>query len=413
VRARPEPFGAWVRLDDATLVAITKRAAERLGVDGGDLWRADAAGTQTARPPLEVHVAVTSRCGAGCRGCYLDASPDGESPPFETIVDRLRAVAEGGAFTVAFGGGEPLSRPDLGDLARAARDLGLTPVVTTSGIGLTPERAAGLRSFAQVNVSYDGEAEAYALVRGFSGARLAERAMQALAGAGVPFGVNIVLTRATLPLLERALLRAEELGAREAQLLRYKPAGRARSPAYLEARLSPAQVDALPALLERVARERSLGLRIDCSMVPLLSAHPVDPARLARFGVLGCEAGRHLAAVRVDGALAPCSFGPPADATAERAWSEATGADHELRASSLPTKTAWEEDRTLAAWRAPHDAEPCASCPLRDVCRGGCRVVALHLEGALGPDPECPRVRAYRAATATPPLAPDVADVAR
>ena len=47
------------------------------------------------------------------------------TPDFEVIAARLRAVAEAGAFTVAFGGGEPLSRPDLGELAvnlvRAAR----------------------------------------------------------------------------------------------------------------------------------------------------------------------------------------------------------------------------------------------------------------------------------------------------
>lgn len=384
MRARAEPFGAWVRIDDGTLVAVTRPAAKRLGIDGADRWRDEPASPGSpafVSPPLEVHLAVTSRCGAGCTGCYLDATPDGETPPAEVIEERLRAIAEGGAFTVAFGGGEPLSRPDLGRLALTARDLGLTPVVTTSGIGLTRERAESLRSFAQVNVSYDGDAERYARVRGWDGAHVAERAMERLAEAGVPFGVNIVLTRATFPYLARTLERAEELGAREAQLLRYKPAGRARSPDYLAARLAPEQVDALGPLLEQLARARLITLRVDCALVPLLSASPLDPAALARFGVFGCEAGRHLAAVRIDGAVAPCSFAPAADASALSAWA---GAAEE-----------WRSDPTLAAWRAPHEVEPCRSCSLRDVCRGGCRVVASHIEGAIGPDPECPRVRAY------------------
>ncbi|MRG94953.1 radical SAM/SPASM domain-containing protein [Polyangium spumosum] len=381
MRARVEPFGAWVRLDDGTLVAIGRGAAERLGLSGGALWR-EADATRRARP-LEAHVAVTSRCGAGCKGCYLDARPDGESPPFEVITARLVALAAAGVFTVAFGGGEPLVRPDLGELGRAARDLGLVPVLTTSGIGMTDERARELRSFAQVNVSYDGEGAAYGEVRGWEGARVAERAMRLLAEAGVAFGVNVVLTRTTFHRLADTAQRAASLGARELQLLRYKPAGRAADLSYLATRLSPAQVDALFPTLEALSGATSLAIRVDCSLVPLLSGHVRDAAALARFGVLGCEAGRYLAAVRIDGDLAPCSFAPAAEARAEGAWRGGAGA-------------AWATDTTLEAWRAPHDAEPCASCVIRSICRGGCRVVASHLGGALGPDPECPRVRAHR-----------------
>ena len=56
-------------------------------------------------------------------------------------------------------------------------------------------------------------------------------------------------------------------------------------------------------------------------------------------------------------------------------------------------------DPDLARWRAYVDApaEPCASCSLRTVCKGGCKVVATHLHGAHGPDPECPRVVSHRA----------------
>jgi radical SAM protein with 4Fe4S-binding SPASM domain len=386
MRARAEPFGAWVRIDDGTLVAITQPAARALGIDGGALW--DGMGGAPIRP-LEVHLAVTSHCGAGCKGCYLDAKPDGDSPPLDTIADRLRAIAEGGAFTVALGGGEPLSRPDIGEIGQIARDLGLTPVLTTSGIGMTIERACSLRSFAQVNVSYDGAGEHYAEVRGFDGARIAERAMALLAQAGVPFGVNVLLTRTSFPHLGGTLARAEGLGAREAQLLRYKPAGRAKGADYLTARLTPAQVAELGPWLEALVRERGIGIRIDCALLPLLSGHLQDRAALARFGVFGCEAGRYLAAVRVDGAVSPCSFGPASAASAVTAWAE--GASD------------WHDEPTLSAWRMPFDTEPCRSCPIASVCRGGCRVVTEHLRGHLAPDPECPRVRAHRARAGAPP----------
>jgi MoaA/NifB/PqqE/SkfB family radical SAM enzyme len=355
VRARAETFGAWVRFDDRTLVALDRAAARRLGIDGKKRWR-DPAPTSIADAtdrPLEVHVAVTSRCPASCEGCYLDARADGSHRSFDDLATTLDAIAERGAFTVAFGGGEPLTHPDLPRLAAHARAVGLTPVVTTSGIGLTAEKARALSSFAQVNVSYDGVGETYETVRGFDGARIAERAITTLIAAGIGVGVNVVLTRQNFATLVELVERVVSLGAREIQLLRWKPAGRAASLDYLTRRLSQEQVAALPELVRELTTRTSV--RIDCALVPLLSFGNVDD--LLKLAVMGCEAGRALGAVDVRGNDAPCSF---------------------LSGVSLPK------------YEVP---EPCASCPVRAVCRSGCRVVAKHLTGdVFAPDPECPRV---------------------
>jgi radical SAM protein with 4Fe4S-binding SPASM domain len=383
VIVRFEPWGAWVKVEKVpALVALDRDGVRALGLDGGGTW-ADPPARGTS-PPLEVHVAVTSRCAAGCEGCYLDARPDGVEPPRAAIERTFDALGRAGVFVVAFGGGEPTLRDDLGDLADAARARGLGPVVTTSGIGLGPRKIAHLRRFDQVNVSYDGSSEAYEAVRGFDGASDAESAIRRLAEAGVRVGVNVVLTRGTFERLAETLARAHELGASEAQLLRYKPAGRARTLDYLARRLSPAQAAALgPRVRALSAALPDLRIRVDCALVPFFSADPdiaARPAELARWGVLGCEAGAALAATRVDGTVLPCSF---AAATAI--------ADADFGA-------AWEEDPTLRAFRAFPAAppEPCASCSLRTICRGGCKVVSGFVDGVLGPDPECPRVRAER-----------------
>lgn len=360
IRARAETFGAWVRVDDRTLLAVDRNMARRFGVEGGPEWSRAAPPSiadQTTRP-LEVHVAVTSKCPASCSGCYLDAKPDGEHRTLHELTAALDAVAASGAFTVAFGGGEPMLHPALPEISRHARAVGLTPVVTTSGIGLSAERARALTAFAQVNVSHDG-IDAYAEVRGFEGAPIAERAIKLLVDAGVPVGVNVVLTRALIGsdgtgLLELAR-HVRALGARELQLLRYKPAGRAASLEYLMRRLSAEQVSLLPSLVRALVP--IVSVRIDCALVPLLAFERVED--LLSLGVMGCEAGRALAAVDTHGRTSPCSFLPGRDAPAVPA------------------------------------AEPCASCPVRSVCRGGCRVVSEHVAGdAHLPDPECPRVRA-------------------
>jgi radical SAM protein with 4Fe4S-binding SPASM domain len=92
-----------------------------------------------------------------------------------------------------------------------------------------------------------------------------------------------------------------------------------------------------------------------------------------------------LGAARIDGQMAPCSFTPRT----------------ELRVGELAR--GWADDPGLAPYRAyvAAPAEPCASCTLRAVCKGGCKVVSDFASGTVGPDPECPRVRAHARAAAS------------
>jgi len=357
--SRPEPFGAWVRFGDSLLLAVDAALAGKLGVPAGRAL--------TAVPgPLEVHIAVTSRCYAPCAGCYLDARPDGTDVPVDELLLRLQAARDAGASTVAFGGGEPLLRDDLPRLADAARALDLVPVLTTSGVGLGVARANELRAFGQINVSHDGAGAAYEAVRGYDGSAVAERAIGALAAAGIAAGVNLVITRASVDAIFATAERAADLGAGELQLLRYKPAGRAASPTYDAHRLLPEQIDALWPTLGRVVSAARVRVRIDCAMVPLLSPAlvAVGPDTVRALGVFGCEAARNLGALGADGALAPCSF---------------------LRGTPPGALRAYHADLP----------PPCDTCSLVTVCRGGCQAVALHAVGHFSPDPECPRVRAH------------------
>jgi len=366
--SRPEPFGAWVRFGDSLLLAVDEGLAARLGVDAGRAISVDPA-------PLEVHIAVTSRCNAPCPGCYLDARPDGSDVPIEDLLARLESARDAGASTVAFGGGEPLLRDDLPRLAAFARSLRLVPVLTTSGAGLTRARAETLTDFAQINVSHDGAGAAYEAVRGYDGAPVAERALAALRDARIPAGVNFVVTRASFEAIEATSDRAADLGAVELQLLRYKPAGRAANTGYSEHRLSPEQIDGLWPSIGRVVGKGRVRVRIDCAMVPLLSSGllAAGVARVQSLGVFGCEAAARLGSVTSEGASAPCSF---------------------LR--DTPPRALRDYHASLPA--------PCDACELAPVCRGGCQAVSLHARGHLAPDPECPRVRAFGLSAGADPL---------
>ena len=379
-RIRAERFGAMVATEGpAALVAVDRVLARRLGAEGGVLWEGPDPGLDVDRleGPTEAHVALTERCPAGCRGCYADATPEGHEPTLDEVVARLELLAEAGAFSVAFGGGEASLREDLGTIVEHARRLGLTPTLTTSGLGVSASRIEHLRGLAQVNVSWDGPAEIYESVRGYAGASAAERAIGVLQDAGIPVGVNTVMSRRSFDALDAIADGVTRLGVLELQLLRYKPSGRGRLD-YLAQRLTREQRRAFPERLEAISLRHDFALRIDCALVPFL-AHGVSPDALRSFAVMGCEPGRSLMTVDAKGRVSPCSF-----------WS--ANPRETLDASS------WTRDMLLGEFREYVAAlpEPCASCPARAVCRGGCRIVSSHLAGdAWTPDPECVRVESY------------------
>ena len=115
-----------------------------------------------------------------------------------------------------------------------------------------------------------------------------------------------MLTRQTFDTLEanprsRARARRPRGAAPAVQARRARGVARLIS----RERLSPEQARSLGPLLRRLGAQHpteTFRVRIDCALVPFLSADPtIDAATLARFGVLGCEGGNALAALRVDG----------------------------------------------------------------------------------------------------------------
>jgi len=387
LRIRAERFGAFVQIaEPPAVVAIDRAFARELGVDGGPLWEGDAPSVldSTLVAPTEMHVAVTERCTAGCAHCYVDAKPDGHEPAFETIASRLDEIAAMGVFRVAFGGGEATTHPELARIVDHARSRGLEPTLTTSGLGLSRERAKALRGLAQVNVSLDGLGEVYRDVRGYDGTKGAVRAIEWLVEAGIPVGINVVLTRTSLSGLEATAKAAEAIGAREMQLLRLKPEGRARL-GHLALRPRIEDWDGFTTRLETLSKATAMLIRVDCSLVPFLADGRVDPSRLELFAVTGCEGGRSLATLDVRGGVHPCSF------------------ERDSLESHPTVAEGFESAPSIDAFRRHHAAlpEPCSTCAYRAICRGGCRIAARVLASdPFAPDPECPRVIRYRAARA-------------
>ena len=402
-RVRYERFGAIVQLVAPRALVFVDRAYARDALRPATspaAWRAPetALGEAVLSAPLEAHLQLTNRCGAGCKGCYTGASPEGLRDEWG-LVEWSRAIdalAEAGVFHVALGGGESAVLPWLGELADHARRRGIVPNLTTSGLEGLDALVAIADRFGQINVSLDGLGATYARVRGFDGFARADAAIERLRAAKTEVGINVVVTRENFEELPAIFAYAARRRLSEVELLRFKPSGRGAR-AYRDLRCTDAQHRAfLPAILA-AAKQHAVRVKVDCSYTPMIAHHAPDPALLAQLCVYGCTGGDFLVGAKAGGQLTACSFAapPPVDADGARPRIDALA-------------TYWDRPDAFGAfrtWRAA--AEPCASCTYHALCRGGCKVVSAHVTGDLAsPDPECPRVIDARAGVAVPERRP-------
>lgn len=93
-------------------------------------------------PPLWLLAELTYRCPLQCPYCSnpLDFARQDQELTTEQWIEVFRQARAMGSVQIGFSGGEPLTRKDLPELIRAARDLGFYTNLITSGIGLTESK---------------------------------------------------------------------------------------------------------------------------------------------------------------------------------------------------------------------------------------------------------------------------------
>jgi radical SAM protein with 4Fe4S-binding SPASM domain len=375
LRARAEWFGGIISLSrPRALVSVNRAMMRLLGVASSARWEGPEPRALSA--PTEVHVVLSQRCSAGCKSCYVDATPKGPALSLPQAKAALERLAAHGVFHVALGGGEAIDLPYLFEVAEYARRLGILPNLTTAGLNLTPQLAERCRVFGQINVSVDGVGERYREARGFNGFARAQRALRFLRAVKREVGINCVVSRTSYAHLGEVVALAKRLRLNEVELLRFKPAGRGQN-TFADEDLTPSQARGIYPLAGYLMLRHRMRIKLDCSFAPMVFWHR-PPLWVARFfGVVGCEGGNLLASVMPDGGLTGCSFGGP---------KEANIFDEKETARAFSSGFSAFRDYVE---RAP---EPCRSCAYLSLCKGGCRVVAAAKGNWWQPDPGCPRV---------------------
>jgi radical SAM protein with 4Fe4S-binding SPASM domain len=382
IKYRYENFGGIISNESPPFLAFVDREYMReLGLGPSPLWEGADETVGLLSAPTEVHFAVTNRCSAGCAHCYMDGGErdrgELDTVSFKSALDILAGM---GVFHIALGGGEALERDDLFEIAAYAREVGLVPNLTVSGLRITPEVAGKLKIFGQVNISMDGVGGLYGVYRGKNMFEEADRAFDFLNQAGVPTGINCVVGRENFDGLEALFRYSKKKKLNEIEFLRLKPSGRGQS-LYMESRTTFEQNITLAPKLAKWSRKYKITAKIDCSFVPMYCYHRPPVEVLEGMATYGCEAGNVLLGIRSDGSVSGCSFLAGTGQTVfhlPAGYSDREGCFKQMRS--------WV-DRAV---------EPCLSCEYLKICKGGCHGVSQYVTGNYdAPDPDCPRVVEY------------------
>lgn len=194
---------------------------------------------------------ITRTCNLKCQHCYTDSANRRYSGELST--EEGRAVLDDlAAFqvpAVLFSGGEPLSRPDVFELAAYARSLGLHVVLSTNGTLIDRETAQRLKDlkFAYVGISLDSAfPEVHDHFRGVEGAY--ERTMRGFrhcVDVGQKVGLRLTLTRETCENLDRIFDLIEREGIHRACFYHLCPSGRGKELYRMDAEQTRRAVDTI------------------------------------------------------------------------------------------------------------------------------------------------------------------------
>jgi MoaA/NifB/PqqE/SkfB family radical SAM enzyme len=160
------------------------------------------------RRPFVLSHGINARCNLSCSFCEYWRHPGGEMKTSEIF----RMLEDAGAFGIGVYNAwtvEPLMRPDLPDILRHAKSLGLTTSLITNG-RLLRQRAHELPDLDLLSVSVDG-INSYRVLRGIDLQEVLQ-GIKVAQEAGHEILMNCVISGKNLHELEELVHLAESLG---------------------------------------------------------------------------------------------------------------------------------------------------------------------------------------------------------
>jgi radical SAM protein with 4Fe4S-binding SPASM domain len=330
--------------------------------------------------PQLIAFEVTGKCQFNCTHCRSRASGTGPSPELTTLDCKkiLVAIANYHKCMVVFTGGEPMERPDLCDLLRYSKGLGLRTSLSTCGYRMDEMMMKRFKALdvLSLSVTLDGATERkHDTFRRSPGSfnaviKTAELAKKA----GMRFQVNTTVNRSNVDQVKEISALAQSLGAYCINPFIMIPTGQASHLDDLS--LGPIEYEVLLNDLYVIKQEFPVEVRVSCGPQFAKVSKPIGAER--RLGV-GCQGGREHAFITHRGQVQSCGFLPVAAGN--------------LLENEFDFEDIWENAGLFAAMRSRKDLpETCQSCDHVQDC-GGCRARAYAVNGdPMGADPLCSRL---------------------
>ncbi len=111
--------------------------------------------------PISINIVVTTRCNYNCRFCFGHYKQLKEIPRDDRILEIPKLLVEAGCQKLTLEGGEPFLFPQLLDLLKVAKKVGLVTCVITNGKLVTKEKMESLSPYLDwIGISIDSVDEA-------------------------------------------------------------------------------------------------------------------------------------------------------------------------------------------------------------------------------------------------------------
>lgn len=337
----------------------------------------------------------TIKCNLTCAHCRRveddeAADTDITTAQAKQLIDQLAEVGEKQDFMpiLVFSGGEPLCRDDIFELIVYAKETGLLCALATNGTLINSGIAQNIKDacIERVSVSLDGAtSEVHNKLRKLEGSfEAAVGGVKFLRECGVPFQINMTITRHNVHQLDDIFVLAENLGAVAVHLFMLVPVGCGEEFA-AEDMLS---ADEYEGVLERVAKKEHSGrieIKVTCGPhyervvreqkrtdAEESVGHPhanqcpgAHPGPKHGSMSKGCLAGSGVLFVGHSGQVFPCGY-LPIDCG---------------NVFETPLSEIWADSADLAKMRDTQQLKgKCGVCGYRAVC-GGCRARAFAATG--------------------------------
>ncbi len=169
-------------------------------------------------PPRWLLAELTYACPLQCPYCsnpidYANYQSELDTEDWKRVLTEARKM---GAVQLGFSGGEPLTRKDLPELVKHAKNLGYYSNLITSGYGLTEEKIVELKEAGLDHIQVSIQASSQELndhIAGTTSFRHKKEVAHLVKKHGYPMVLCVVIHRENIHQMPEILAMAEELGA--------------------------------------------------------------------------------------------------------------------------------------------------------------------------------------------------------